>query len=395
MKSTQVTETYNAGYAAAYDQTFLHAAWARPSLDFQLDLLREHLTGAQNWLDVACGTGFVLSQFPEIERTGLDLSADMLAVARERNPGVEFVQRDFRQPWPAWNDRFAVVTCMWWAYCLAETMQEIKALVARLAEWTTPDGTCILPLCNVNKFDLHNIRLPYIDSNVRGRCMITGITWAWRQENGERHDDVLSPQVEHMVLMFRQHFDEVEIVSGDLAVVGEGWQVQDVLVARRKRGTPPPGDFYPPGDGERAGQLEWHLGTNGEARARLTYPDIQDLRRVRVAVDRADGGEPWRVQVNKAGYLLRGGGRYRLEFRARADAPRTVYVGVSHGESPWSSLGHYAEYAITPDWSAHEAEFVATEDGIRSRVHFDLATSLIPVELANVRLHEIAPPAAD
>lgn len=54
-------------------------------------------------LDVGCGTGELLREvglrFPETARTGLDLSANMLAVAREKLGGaVELVQGGRRAP---------------------------------------------------------------------------------------------------------------------------------------------------------------------------------------------------------------------------------------------------------------------------------------------------------
>ena len=222
--------------------------------------------------------------------------------------------------------------------------------------------------------------------------MITGFVWAWIQEDGERHDDVVTPQVEHMILMFDQHFEDVRVVTAPPDLVGEGWLVQDVLVARRKRPVRRTGDLHPPGDGAVPGKLEWNLAVNGKALATLCYPDFRALGAVRVTLDAVDGTDPWIVQVNKAGYQVRCGARYRLAFRARADAPRSLHVGVSHGMPPWTSLGHYAEVPLTTEWIAHEAEFVAAENGLRSRVHFDLASSLIPVELSSVRLDEVAPP---
>jgi hypothetical protein len=84
---------------------------------------------------------------------------------------------------------------MWWAYCFSESMGDTRKLVTRLADWTSFDGTCVLPLCNPQKFDSHTIKIPYIDPRVPGRCMITAIPWAWIQDNGKRHDNMLPPQV--------------------------------------------------------------------------------------------------------------------------------------------------------------------------------------------------------
>ncbi len=68
-------------------------AWA----DFILDLALEAGTGVQTVLDLGCGTGN--SSEPFVERgltvTGLDLSAEMLAVARHKLPTATFVREDF------------------------------------------------------------------------------------------------------------------------------------------------------------------------------------------------------------------------------------------------------------------------------------------------------------
>ena len=66
-------------------------------------------------LDVGCGTGELLREvglrFPETAQTGLDLSANMLAVAREKLGGaVELVQGDAERL-PFANRRFEVLLC--------------------------------------------------------------------------------------------------------------------------------------------------------------------------------------------------------------------------------------------------------------------------------------------
>ena len=84
---------------------------------FAEDLV-EHLSlrPGDRLLDVACGTGIVLrsarARVPDLGRTvGLDLTASMLAVARERaGEGVEFVEGDAQQL-PFGDGEFDVVTC--------------------------------------------------------------------------------------------------------------------------------------------------------------------------------------------------------------------------------------------------------------------------------------------
>lgn len=117
MKIDQVLKTYDRVMAEGYDDTNIRSLWARASTDFQIRLLADVLKNAQSWLDVASGTGYMLSRFPEVpERVGLDISPTMLEVTRRNAPGVTFVEGDFRARYPQWSGKWDVVSCMWWAY---------------------------------------------------------------------------------------------------------------------------------------------------------------------------------------------------------------------------------------------------------------------------------------
>ena len=102
--------------------------WDRAARDYDrsMDRLdRGILAGAREWigsrasgrtLEVAIGTGRSLPFYPaEVELTGLDLSAEMLAVARRRaddlGRAVEFVEGDVeRLPFP--DASFDTVVCV-------------------------------------------------------------------------------------------------------------------------------------------------------------------------------------------------------------------------------------------------------------------------------------------
>ena len=235
MKLDQILETYDEAYADEYDDTFLANTEVRPSVAFQLAALKQNLEGSKSWLDVACGTGFFLKMFPDIEtRHGLDISPAMLGKARTRNRNVGFTHGNYLDSFPEWENEWDLVSCMWWAYCLVESIAQLKHLVSNLARWTSHRGTCFVPLCNPRKFNTKDIVLPYLDSNMPG-VKITGISWTWAQQNGKRHDDMISPQVEYMVEMFEQFFTEVTVVEGPLALIGEGYRPQDILIARGKK----------------------------------------------------------------------------------------------------------------------------------------------------------------
>jgi SAM-dependent methyltransferase len=75
------------------------------------ELIAEHHPSARTVLELACGTGSMLAQLrPDYAVTGLDLSPQMLAVAREKVPDVRLVEGDmtaFRL-----EERFDVVLCV-------------------------------------------------------------------------------------------------------------------------------------------------------------------------------------------------------------------------------------------------------------------------------------------
>jgi SAM-dependent methyltransferase len=60
-----------------------------------LPFVRPHLSGATTVLELACGTGSILAHLrDEYEVVGVDLSPEMLEVAREKVPGVELLLGD-------------------------------------------------------------------------------------------------------------------------------------------------------------------------------------------------------------------------------------------------------------------------------------------------------------
>lgn len=235
MKIEEILNTYNDNYADVYNDTFLISEWNLNSIKFQLNELRNILHENSKWLDVACGTGFVLSQFPEIKgREGLDISLPMLKKAKEKNPNLKFHEKNFLEPNIELNQKYDVITCMWWAYCMVESLDDIKRLIKNFSNWLKDDGIIFLPLCNPQKFDSQHIKIPYIDKNVPGEIKITSIVWSWEEENGSRHENVISPLVQHMRFLFEEYFDSVFILEGNLEEIGEGWRVQDILIAKTK-----------------------------------------------------------------------------------------------------------------------------------------------------------------
>src|SRR4051794_13492259 len=84
MKREEIGRLYDHEYAASYDEKFLLSPLHISDTRHEVELLRSFLTPQVTWLDVACGTGYFLRQFPEIPRAGIDLSPAMLERAALR-----------------------------------------------------------------------------------------------------------------------------------------------------------------------------------------------------------------------------------------------------------------------------------------------------------------------
>lgn len=81
------------------------AAFLRP-------LIEKHHPSARTVLELACGTGSILKQLQDdYSVTGLDLSPEMLQVAREKLPNVRLIQADMTVF--ALDEQFDVVLCVY------------------------------------------------------------------------------------------------------------------------------------------------------------------------------------------------------------------------------------------------------------------------------------------
>ncbi len=94
-------------------------------------------------LDVACGTGKHLELLREsFEVEGLDLSPELLDVARERLPDVRFHcadMRDFRVP-----ARFDVITCLFSAIGYMTALDDVACAIRTMADHLVPGGLLIV-----------------------------------------------------------------------------------------------------------------------------------------------------------------------------------------------------------------------------------------------------------
>jgi SAM-dependent methyltransferase len=243
MTRDEIVRLYDREYASTYEEKFLLSPLTKPDAEFETSLLRGFLTPGVTWLDVACGTGYFLRQFPEVERAGIDLSPAMLEHARATNPGVALSEHDFREPIPDWQDRWGLVSCMWYAYSLVDTVRDLIRLIENLASWTAPDGTCFVPLGDpglITGVDLpYRANSPFEAASSPGKVVITGILWSYVENGGQKtHSQMIAPNLEFMVEQFETFFESVSIIRYPPTVRdGKG---RPALLARRKRASPAP-----------------------------------------------------------------------------------------------------------------------------------------------------------
>lgn len=116
----------------------------RAEADALVAIARRHTPHAATLLDVACGTGSHLAalagSFREV--VGVDLSADMLAVAARTDPGWELHQADMRQL--SLDRNFDVVTCLFGSTGYLVDQAELDRTIANLAGLLTPGGTLVI-----------------------------------------------------------------------------------------------------------------------------------------------------------------------------------------------------------------------------------------------------------
>ncbi|MCB1038091.1 MAG: class I SAM-dependent methyltransferase [Acidimicrobiales bacterium] len=238
MRPDEIRSLYDPGYVGAYDERFLTGPpWAALGARFEVELIGELLDDrGSRWLDVACGTGWFLSQFPAVERTGLDLSPAMVELARERNPGADIAEGSYLEPHDAWVGGFDLVSCMWFAYAYVDTVDQVEDVVANLARWTAPGGTVFLPVCDL--VDLTGgTDVTYLNTETwtfGGPLRIEAFVWSWLDDqHGKLHRRLICPHLLHLVEVLGRWFRQVQVVH--YPPLQPGWGGRRALVARGRR----------------------------------------------------------------------------------------------------------------------------------------------------------------
>lgn len=157
------------------------------------------------WLDVACGTGRHLSFLRrDYTVTGVDVSREMLRVARRRLPRVRLIPGDMRSF--RLDETFDVVSCLYSAIGHLKTERELAATFSNFARHLQPGGVVIVEPW----IDPSDFRSGYVHLLTRTSPSVTVARMAFSSRRGGRsavHYHYLIGRTGRRV----EHLEEVDI----------------------------------------------------------------------------------------------------------------------------------------------------------------------------------------
>ncbi|MFN2460426.1 MAG: trans-aconitate 2-methyltransferase [Candidatus Velthaea sp.] len=153
---TKSADFYDAIYAARGKDYAGEAAWLRAAY-------RTVGRGHARLLDVACGTGRHLSQLQgDYAVEGFDAEPAMIAIARERLPGVPLHvarMQDF-----VVDGRFSIVQCLFSSIGYVADETELRAAIVRFANVLEPRGVLVIePWFHPEEWRENHIDAVYVD----------------------------------------------------------------------------------------------------------------------------------------------------------------------------------------------------------------------------------------
>jgi len=129
--------------APHYDRIYAFKDYAGEAHKIVAVANRELRTDERRLLDIACGTGLHLSYLKtRFAAEGLDVSPEILDVARKRNPELDFHCADMRSF--ALGARYDIITCLFSSIGYMTTLEDLHRTTARMAAHLVPGGLLLV-----------------------------------------------------------------------------------------------------------------------------------------------------------------------------------------------------------------------------------------------------------
>ena len=133
---------FEAGYFAGLAEMEAGNFWFRSRNRLLIWTMLRYFPQAKNFLEIGCGTGFVLSgirkAFPQLALSGSEIFSEGLNFAAERLPGVELLQMDARRI--PFREEFDVIG----AFDVLEHVKEDEEVLAQMYQATRVRGGVLL-----------------------------------------------------------------------------------------------------------------------------------------------------------------------------------------------------------------------------------------------------------
>ncbi len=149
--------------AHVYDSIYGSRFDYRASSDDLHEVVQRRRPGAKSWLDVACGTGLHLAYLTDrYEVHGMDLSPEMLGMAKERLPDVPLVKADMLSF--DLGRQFDVVSCLFSSIGYMRDTTQLVQAVSTMARHLAPEGLMLVePWLALDQWTDEHISADFID----------------------------------------------------------------------------------------------------------------------------------------------------------------------------------------------------------------------------------------
>ena len=184
--------------AAVYDLIYEWKDYACEAALLRWVIRASKRSNGNMFLDVACGTGRHMAELQrDFAVEGLDLSEELLAVARQRLPDVTFHAGDMTAF--DLSQQFDVVTCLFSAIGHVKTADKLNAALRCMSAHTKPGGVVIIePWFTPEQYHAGSIHKLFVDkpdvklarmnvSEVQGNLSIMDLHHLVGTTNGVRH----------------------------------------------------------------------------------------------------------------------------------------------------------------------------------------------------------------